>query len=147
SVSSVPCECPSRRRGVAKCLAAACAIPAPLHRGTTRARWKMLKTLLWLNLRAKQMVDDPPATPSKPKRKGGRPSRAEASAKALRGLDLTAIDPVSILRAIAADLSAPASARVAACRALLEQDQEPGDHGGGDTRINARAAAMMRRAN
>jgi len=93
------------------------------------------------------MVDDPAATPRKPKRKGGRPSRASASAKALLGVDLTAVDPVAILRAIAADLSAPASARVAACRTLLEQDREPGEHGGGDTRINARAAAMMRRAN
>jgi len=94
------------------------------------------------------MVEDPPATPVKPKRKGGRPSRAEASVKALRGLDLTAIDPVAILREIAADLSAPASARVAACKALLDvQDQDPAENPGGDTRINARAVAMMRRAN
>jgi len=92
------------------------------------------------------MVDDPPTTPRKPKRKGGRPSRAEATTKALRGLDLTAIDPVAILREIAADLSAPATARVAACRALLDvQEQDPADLGG-DTRIT-RAAAMMRRAN
>jgi hypothetical protein len=27
------------------------------------------------------------------------------------------------------------------------QDQDPTEDGGGDTRINARAAAMMRRAN
>jgi len=94
------------------------------------------------------MVNDPPATPRKPKRKGGRPSRAEASAKALRGLDLTAIDPVAILREIAADLSAPATARVAACKALLDvQDQDPAEDPGGDTRINMRAAAMMRRVN
>jgi hypothetical protein len=94
------------------------------------------------------MVNDPPATPRKPKRKGGRPSRAEASAKALRGLDLTAIDPVAILREIAADLSAPATARVAACKALLDvQDQDPAEDSGGDTRINMRAAAMMRRVN
>ena len=94
------------------------------------------------------MVDDPLATYRKPKRKGGRPSRAAATAKALSGLDLTAIDPVTILRAIAADLSAPASARVAACKALLDvQDQDPAEDSGGDTRINARAAAMMRRAN
>jgi hypothetical protein len=94
------------------------------------------------------MVNDPPATPRNPKRKGGRPSRAEASAKALRGLDLTAIDPVAILREIAADLSAPATARVAACRALLDvQDQDPAEDSDGDTRINMRAAAMMRRVN
>ena len=90
------------------------------------------------------MVEDPPATPVKPKRKGGRPSRAEASVKALRGLDLTAIDPVAILREIAADRSMPGSTRVMACKALLDvRDQDPA----GDTRINARAAAMMRRAN
>jgi len=65
------------------------------------------------------MVDDPAATPRKPRSRGGRPSRAQASAKALRGVDLTAVDPVAILRAIAADSSQPASARVAACRTLL----------------------------
>jgi len=91
------------------------------------------------------MVEDPPATPRKPRRKGGRPSRAEASVKALRGLDLTAIDPVAVLREIAADLSVPASARVAACRALLDvQHQDPAENAGGDTRINMRAAARMR---
>ena len=94
------------------------------------------------------MVDDPTATPKAPKRKGGRPSRAEASAKALRGVDLAEIDPVAILREIAGDTSAPAGARVAAAKALLEvQDQDPAENAGGDTRINARAVALMRRAN
>jgi hypothetical protein len=94
------------------------------------------------------MVDDPAATPRAPKRKGGRPSRAEASAKALRGVDLAAVDPVAILREIAGDTSAPAGARVAAAKALLEvQDQDLAAGPGGDTRINARAVAMMRRAN
>ena len=63
------------------------------------------------------MVDDPAATLRKLRRKGGRPSRAEASAKALLGVDLTTVDPVAILRAIAADRSMPGSTRVAACRA------------------------------
>ena len=90
------------------------------------------------------MVDDPTATPKAPKRKGGRPTRAEASAKAFRGVDLAACDPVAILREIAADTSAPAGARVAAAKALLEVDQAA-EGPGGDTRINARAAAMMRR--
>src|SRR5262245_16492778 len=95
------------------------------------------------NFEGRSMVEDPPAIPRKPKRKGGRPSRAEASAKALRGVDLTAIDPVAILRAIAADLSSPA--RVAACKALLDvQDQDPAENPAGDTRINARAVARMR---
>jgi hypothetical protein len=102
-----------------------------------------------LNLRAKQMGDNPPATPKASKRKGGRPSRGEASAKALLGVDLTTIDPVAILRAIAADQSQPGSTRVMACRALLGvQNQDPAANPGGDTRINARAAAlMMRHAN
>ena len=93
------------------------------------------------------MVDDLAATPRKPKRKGGRPGRAEASQKALLGVDLTAVDPVAILREIAADRSMPGSTRVAACRTLLGvQDRDPAeDRLGGD--INARAAAMMRRAN
>jgi hypothetical protein len=47
-----------------------------------------------------------------------------------------------------ADRSTPASARVSAAKALLElRDRDPAADPGGDTRINARAAAMMRRAN
>jgi hypothetical protein len=94
------------------------------------------------------MGDDPTATPKASKRKGGRPSRGEASAKALLGVDLAALNPLTILRAIAADTSAPAGARVAAAKALLDvQDQDPATDPGGDTRINARAVALMRRAN
>jgi hypothetical protein len=48
----------------------------------------------------------------------GRPTRAEAPAKALAGVDLSSVDPLDVLRAIAADESAPASARVSACREL-----------------------------
>jgi hypothetical protein len=93
------------------------------------------------------MVDDPAATPRKPRRKGGRPSRAEASAKALLGVDLTAVDPVAILRAIAADKSQPGSTRVSACRTLLGVPDQAAEGSDGDTRINARAVAMMRRTN
>jgi hypothetical protein len=93
------------------------------------------------------MGDDPTATPKASKRKRGRPSRGEASAKALIGVDLTAVDPVAILRAIAADTSAPAGARVAAAKALLEVRDQAAEGPCGDTRINVRAAAMMRRAN
>ena len=59
----------------------------------------------------------------------GRPTRAEASEKALAGVDADKIDPRAILERIAADTSAPATARVAACKALLaqpEQDPEAG---------------------
>jgi hypothetical protein len=91
-------------------------------------------------------MDNPGMTPKKVRPKGGRPSRAEASAKALLGVDLAAVDPVAILRTIASDASVPASARVAACRALLGQrDHDPTDSPGND--INARAVALMRRAN
>jgi hypothetical protein len=92
------------------------------------------------------MVDDPTATPKTPKRKGGRPTRAEASAKALRGVDLTACNPVAILRAIALDCSQPGSTRVSACRTLLGLQDQPAE-AGGDARINERAIALMRRAN
>jgi hypothetical protein len=51
----------------------------------------------------------------------GRPPRAVATAKALVGVDVSAVDPRAILRQIAGDCSAPATARVAACRALLAQ--------------------------
>jgi hypothetical protein len=53
-----------------------------------------------------------------PKRGRGRPNRAETSALALAGIDLSACDPVVILQSIALDISAPAAARVAACREL-----------------------------
>jgi hypothetical protein len=90
------------------------------------------------------MVDDPAATPTAPRRKTGRPSRAEASAKALAGVDLTA----AILRQIAADRSMPGSTRVMACKALLGvQDQDPEKASAGGARINERAVALMRRAN
>jgi hypothetical protein len=53
------------------------------------------------------------------KARRGRPTRAEASAKLLLGIDPNNIDPRAILAEIAADRSAPAAARVAACRALM----------------------------
>jgi hypothetical protein len=55
------------------------------------------------------MVEDPAATPRKSRRKAGRPSRTEASARALLGVDLTTLDPVTVLREIAADQSQPGS--------------------------------------
>lgn len=54
------------------------------------------------------------------KKKRGRPSRKEASREALADVDVTAVDPIAVLRAVAGDESAPASARVAAARALLK---------------------------
>lgn len=67
------------------------------------------------------------ATKPKKRTKRGRPTRARASAKALKGVDLSAVDPDQILRAIAADTSAPASARLQAVRELkkLVGPQQP----------------------
>jgi hypothetical protein len=50
----------------------------------------------------------------------GRPTRREASKAALAGVDVSTLDPRLVLRTIAADISAPASARVAAAKALLK---------------------------
>jgi hypothetical protein len=63
----------------------------------------------------------------KPRRRGrGRPRRKEATEKALAELsvDPIGIDPRAILASIAVDTSAPASARVAACRALLSTGKD-----------------------
>jgi hypothetical protein len=70
---------------------------------------------------------------AKRKRKVGRPARRVASKAALAGVDLSTVDPVAVLRAIAADESAPASARVAAARALLadgQREDQPAIDGG-----------------
>lgn len=88
----------------------------------------------------------------KPKRRRvGRPSRAEASATALAGVDLATVDPVAVLKTIAADTSAPASARVSAARALISLKDEPEERTADDAPVDAltrRALALMaRRAN
>jgi hypothetical protein len=62
-------------------------------------------------------------------RRGGKPTRAQASAKALaalaaEGIDPAKVDPRAVLQSIAADPSAPASARVSAARALLRMADE-----------------------
>lgn len=83
----------------------------------------------------------------KPRGKRGRPTRKAASTIALAGLDLAAVDPTSVLRSIAADDSAPASARVAAAKALLSEDrraEQPEQHDlfGGDA-ISRRALTIL----
>jgi hypothetical protein len=85
------------------------------------------------------MADEP-----SPNRRG-RPTRAQVSAKVLAGIDPSKVDPWLILATIASDASAPAAARVSACRLLIERSE--GDDTGDDSRINARAIAMMRRTN
>src|SRR5262245_35051858 len=73
------------------------------------------------------MADKPVTTPSKPKARGGRPTRAEATAKALAAIrvDPVMINPMNILAAIAADPSAAPTARVMAIRVLLRQRELP----------------------
>jgi hypothetical protein len=67
------------------------------------------------------------------------------------GLDLASVDARAVLASIAADSSAPASARVAACKALLAHQQpagepaKPGD-GAPPDELTQRALAIMGRA-
>ena len=90
------------------------------------------------------MVDDPAATRTKPRRKGGRPSRAEASTKALLGVDLTALDPVAVLREIMGDRSQPGSTRVAAARTLLGvRDEDPAEDSAAAGDVAERAIRLM----
>ena len=89
------------------------------------------------------MVDDPATTPRELKRKGGRPSRAEASARALLGVDLTTCDPVAILREIALDRSMPGSTRVSACRTLLGLSDGSDARTVAEDKVAARAIRLM----
>jgi len=61
-----------------------------------------------------------PITPEKPRRRPGRPTKQEELRRVLAGIgiDPSAIDPLRILAAIAANGSMPPTARVAACKAL-----------------------------
>ena len=63
---------------------------------------------------------------TKSKCRRGRPPRAEASRKALENVNLAEVNPREVLLTIAADASAPSTARVAACRALLAQPEKKG---------------------
>jgi hypothetical protein len=63
---------------------------------------------------------------------------------ALAGVDTSACDPRAILRAIALDGSAPHTARVLACKALLAYERAVGDHPAPALdRIAARAVSIM----
>ena len=90
-----------------------------------------------------------PTNTEKPSRRRGRPSKEEEVRQALAeiGVDPALIDPRRILAAIAINKSMPPTARVAACKALLgvkDQDAAAEDV---PADINARAVAMMHRAN
>jgi hypothetical protein len=70
------------------------------------------------------MAEKAALNPETPRRKPGRPSKADEVRRALAevGCDPALIDPKRILASIAADADAPAGARVAACRTLLNLD-------------------------
>jgi hypothetical protein len=90
------------------------------------------------------MPDDPPSTPGRPKRKAGRPSRAEASAKALLGVDPATVDPMAVLREIMADRSQPGSTRVSAAKALLGlPDQDSAEDSAAASDVAQRAIKLM----
>jgi hypothetical protein len=81
--------------------------------------------------------------------KMGRPTRKPASEKAMtalsdQGVDWRDVDPREVLQRIAADDSAPASARVQAARILLTDN--PGDAGktGDDVKPKPMSAASRR---
>lgn len=84
---------------------------------------------------------------TKSRRKKGRPTRAEASKKALANVDLTSVNPRQVLLQIAADRSSPATARVAACRALLGEtaDGRPPAAPGPDDQVTALALKILQR--
>ncbi|MER9590929.1 hypothetical protein NKI94_19250 [Mesorhizobium australicum] len=77
--------------------------------------------------------------------KRGRPTRAAASKRALSGVDISAVDPLTVLRQIAADTSAPANARLQAARTLLAREgkKEKGD-GAEHDRISERALTLLK---
>jgi len=85
------------------------------------------------------------ATPEKPQRRPGRPSKAEELRRVLAGIgiDPSAIDPLRILAAIAADGSMPPTARVAACRALIAaRDPERSEDSAVDSAVASDAVSV-----
>ncbi len=72
---------------------------------------------------------------SKPKAGPGRPTKAQELAKAIEavGVDPTLVDPRRVLASIAVDENSPATARVAAAKALmLAGGGKPGAAGAGE---------------
>jgi hypothetical protein len=85
-------------------------------------------------------------TPEKPRRRPGRPSKAEEMRRVLAGIgiDPLAIDPRRILAAIAANRSMPPTARVAACTVLLRvKDQDAAEDSAAGSDVAQRAIRLM----
>jgi hypothetical protein len=92
------------------------------------------------------MANEAATVPGKPRPKGGRPTRAEATAKALAALaiDPRTVDPLAVLAGIMVDVSLPASARVQAARALIAaRDQRPAEDFAASSDVAARAIRLM----
>jgi hypothetical protein len=91
------------------------------------------------------MAEKPAFNPETPRRKRGRPNRQEEVRRALAtvGCDPALIDPKRILASIAADTDAPAGARVAACRTLLNLDPAAEDSAAAAGDVAARAIRLM----
>ena len=88
------------------------------------------------------MAKKPPLNPEKPPPRRGRPSRKEELARALAeiGCDPALVNPRRVLASIAGDADAPASARVAAAKALLDQRNPP------ETKARSSKKALAQRA-
>jgi len=102
------------------------------------------------------MVEKSVVIPGAPQRKRGRPSKEEATRRALAAIlvDPRTVDPLAVLAGIMMDATLPASARVQAARALLaarDQDPQVSDaHTAGGDAVSVRAQQLLaarRRAN
>src|SRR5262245_2073614 len=92
------------------------------------------------------MAEKPALNPEIPRRRRGRPSRKEELQRALAelGVDPATIDPRRVLAAIAGDTTAPAGARVAACRALMAaRDPERSEDSAASSDVASRAIRLM----
>jgi hypothetical protein len=91
------------------------------------------------------MTEKSAVIPVSLRRKRGRPTREEATAKALATIlvDPSTIDFRQVLAGIAVDRSAPAGARVAACRTLLGLSESSDARTVADDPVSERAIAIM----
>ena len=108
----------------------------PSHHETARC---LCRNGIWTR---RLMAKNPPLNPEKPPPRRGRPSRKEELARALAeiGCDPALVDPRRVLASIAGDADAPASARVAAAKALLDQRSPP------ETKARSSKKALAQRA-
>jgi hypothetical protein len=102
-------------------------------------------SVLQRDLDPTSMAEKPALNPEPQRRKRGRPTREEATAKALAAIlvDPLTIDPRQILAGIAVDRSAPAGARVAACRTLLGLSEGPDARMVAEDSVAERAIRLM----